>query len=183
MDNQASIPVTMCLSKVTLAAGTTSTISTTGTTTYAIRGKAYTKAAITNGATPTTDWATGNAFIPIPAPLSNPNLPGVPNGAAGYGSIYMVGLDSGGNVRVIQGTIAPLDASGNFLYAPQFGPLGPSGSTSSNNDFCPIGYIVVKLGATAVATWTFGTNNLSGVTGATYAFQDVVGEPDRPQIS
>lgn len=183
MDMQAQIPITMCLSKVTLAAGTTTTISTTGTTTYAIRGKAYTKAAITNGATPTTDWATGNAFIPIPIPLSNPNLPGVPNGAAGYGSIFMVGLDSTGAVRVIQGQIQPLDGSGNFLYAPQFGALGPSGSGATDNDFCPIGYIIVKLGSTAVATWTFGTNNLSSVTGATYTFTDVVGEPDRPQIS
>jgi hypothetical protein len=41
--------------KVALAAGTTTTISTTGTTTYGINGKAYSKAAITNGATPTTD--------------------------------------------------------------------------------------------------------------------------------
>jgi hypothetical protein len=183
MDIQASLPITLCFSKATLAAGTTTTISTTGTTIYAILSKFYSKAAITNGATPTTDWATGNAFIPIPVPLSNPNLAGVPNGAAGYGSVYTVGFDSGGNVRVIQGTIAPLDASGNFLYAPQFGPLGPSGPNSGNNDFCPIGYIIVKLGSTAVATWTFGTNNLSGVTGVTYAFQDVTNIPGRPQIS
>lgn len=183
MDLQSSIPVTMCLSKVSLAAGTTTTISTTGTTTYAIRGKAYTKAAITNGATPTTDWATGNAFIPIPIPLSSPNLPGVPNGAAGYASIYTVGLDSGGSIRVIQGSIVPLDSAGNFLTAPQFGGLGPAGSGSTDNDFCPIGYIIVKLGSTAVATWTFGTNNLSSVTGVTYVFVDVIGMPDRPQTS
>jgi len=183
MDNLSAIPLTLCLSKVTLAAGTTTTISTTGTTVYAIRGKAYSKAAITNGATPTTDWATGNAFIPIPIPLSSPNLPGVVNGAAGYASIYMVGLDSGGSVRVIQGSIVALDSSGAFLTAPQFGGLGPAGSGSTDNDFCPIGYIIVKLGSTAVATWTFGTNNLSGVTGATYTFVDVVGTPDRPQTS
>ena len=176
-------PLTLCLSKVTLAAGTTTTISTTGTTVYAIRGKAYSKAAITNGATPTTDWAIGNAFIPIPIPLSSPNLPGVPNGAAGYASIYMVGLDSGGSVRVIQGSIVALDASGAFLTGLTFGGLGPSGSSTTNNDFCPIGYIIVKLGSTAVATWTFGTNNLSGVTGATYVFQDIIGIPNRAQTS
>lgn len=183
MDVQSFIPTTMCLSKVTLAAGTTTTISTTGTTTYCIKGKAYTKAAITNGATPTTDWATGNAFIPIPIPLSSPNLPGVPNGAAGYASVYTVGLDSGGNIRVIQGSIVPLDASGGFLTAPQFGGFGPVGSSSTSGDFCAIGYIIVKLGATAVATWTFGTNNLSGVTGVTYTFVDVITLPDRPQTS
>lgn len=183
MDYQAAVPATFCLSKVTLAAGTTTTISTTGTTTFCIGGKAYTKTAITNGATPTTDYATGLAFIPIPIPLSSPNLPGVPNGAAGYGCVYTVGFDSSGNVKVIQGQIAALDGSGNFITAPQFGGVGPAGSGSTNNNFCPIGYIIVKLGSTAVATWTFGTNNLSAVTGATYIFQDLITLPGRPQIS
>ena len=35
----------------------------------------------------------------------------------------------------------------------------------------------------AVATWTFGTNNQSSVTGVTYARQDVFTLPDRPQAS
>lgn len=177
MDIQQATPVTMNFTKAALAAGTTTTISTTGTTTYAIKGKFYTKTAITNGATPTTDWATAAAFIPIPIPNTAPNL------ALGYGCIYTVGLDSTGAVRVIQGTIVPLDVSGNFINAPQFGGLGPQGSGSTDNDFCPIGYIVVKLGATAVATWTFGTNNLSSVTGVTYTFVDIATLPDRPQIS
>lgn len=177
MDMQQQIPITMCLSKVALAAGTTTTISTTGTTTYAVKGKAYTKAAITNGATPTTDFATGAAFLPIPIPATAPNL------AAGYGSVYTVGLDTSGNIKVVQGTIVPLDASGNFINAPQFGGLGGPGVDSSTTDFCPIGYIVIKLGATAVATWTFGTNNLSSVTGVTYTFVDVVTLPDRPQVA
>lgn len=183
MDDQSSIPVTMCLSKATLAAGTTTTLSTTGTTTYAIRGKAYSKTAITNGATPTTDYATGLPFVPIPVPLTSPNLPGVPNNAPGYGCVYTVGFDHSGNIKVIQGQIQALDSSGAFVVAPQFGGLGPQGSGSNDNDFCPIGYMVVKLGATAVATWTFGTNNNSSVTGVTYAFQDVITLPDRPQIS
>lgn len=177
MDNQQAIPVTMNFTKATLAAGTTTTISTTGTTTYAVRGKFYTKTAITNGTTPTTDWATGAAFNPIPIPATAPNL------AAGYGSVYTVGLDSTGTIRVIQGTVVPLDGSGNFINAPQFGGLGPQGSGLTDNDFCAIGYIVVKLGASAVATWTFGTNNLSSVTGVTYTFVDVATLPDRPQVA
>lgn len=183
MDDQSSIPVTMALQKAGLAAGTTTTISTTATVPYAIRGKAYSKGAITNGATPTTDYVTGLPFTPIPIPLSSPNLPGVPNGAAGYGCVYTVGLDHSGNVQVIQGQIQALDANGNFITAPQFGGLGPQGSGSTDNDFCPIGYIVVKLGSSAVATWTFGTNNLSGVTGVTYTFVDIITLPDRPQVS
>lgn len=180
MDQQASIPVTMCMSKVTLAAGTTTTISTTGTTTYAIRGKAYTKAAISNGATPTTDFATGAAFLPIPIPATAPNL------AVGYGCVFTVGLNAAGDIKVIQGTIVPMDLTPAFIVAPQFGGLGGQGSGSAagvNNDFCAIGYIIVKLGSTAVATWTFGTNNLSSVTGVTYTFVDVCTLPDRPQVA
>jgi hypothetical protein len=177
MDQLQRVPETICLSKVALAAGTTTTISTTGTTVYGIKGKAYSKAAITNGATPTTDYATGTAFLPIPIPNTAPNL------ALGYGCVYTVGLDHSGNVKVIQGTIAPLDVNGNFITAPQFGALGPQGSGSTDNDFCPIGYILVQLGATAVATWTFGSSNLSGVTGAVYTFVDLIGMPDRPQTS
>lgn len=177
MDQQASIPVTMNFTKAALAAGTTTTISTTGTTTYAIKGKFYTKTAITNGATPTVDFSTGAAFLPIPIPNTAPNL------ALGYGSIYAIGLDAGGTVRVIQGTVVPLDVNGAFINAPQFGGLGPQGSGSTDNDFCAIGYLVVKLGATAVATWTFGTNNNSSVTGVTYTFVDVATLPDRPQVA
>lgn len=177
MDYQSSVPATICLSKVTLAAGTTTTISTTGTTTYGIKGKALTKAALTNQATPTTDYVTGNSFLPIPIPNTAPNL------ALGYGSVYTVGFDSSGNLKVAQGTIEALDIGGNFINAPQFGGVGPKGSGSTDNDFCPIGYIVVKLGATAVATWTFGTNNNSSITGVTWTFVDILTLPDRPQVS
>lgn len=177
MDQQSFIPVTMNFTKAALAAGTTTTISTTGTTTFAIRGKFFTKAAITNGATPVVDFATGAAFKPIPIPNTAPNL------GLGYGCVFVVGFDAAGVVRVIQGTIEALDVNGKFINAPQFGGLGPSGAAVTNNDFCAIGYIVVQLGATAVATWTFGTNNLSGVTGVTYTFVDVATLPDRPQVS
>lgn len=177
MDQQQFAPITANFTKGTLAAGTTTTISTTGTITYAIKGKLFTKTAITNGATPTTDFATGNAFLPIPIPNTAPNL------ALGYGSVYVVGFDKSGNIKVIQGTIEALDVNGNFIRAPMFGGLGPVGQGSTDNDFCPIGYIVVQLGSTAVATWTFGTNNLSGVTGVTYTFVDISTLPDRPQVS
>lgn len=176
MDMQQAIPVTMNFTKATLAAGTTTTISTTGTTTFAIRSKFYTKTAITNGATPTVDFATGAAFLPIPIPNTAPNL------ALGYGCVFTIGFDTGGNVRAIQGTIVPLDISGNFINAPQFGALGPSGSGSTDNNFCPIGYVLVELGATAVATWTLGTNNWNA-TGVTATFIDICTLPDRPQVS
>lgn len=176
MDMQQFAPLTACLTKATVAAGTTTTITNTGTITYAVKGKLYTKTAMTNVATPTTDFATGKAFKPIPIPLTTDN-PG-----PGYGSVFMIGLDKAGTLRVIQGSIEVTDGT-NFLLGPQFGALGPQGVSANDNDFCPIAYLLVSLGSTAVASWLFGTNNLSGVTGATYVFQDVATEPDRPQTS
>lgn len=162
MDFQAAQPYTMCVSKAALAAGTTTTLSNTGTILFAIRGKAYSKAAMTNAATPTTDWGTLLPFVPVPA---------------NFGSVFLVGNDAAGNLRAVQGTVVPLDANGNFINAPQFGgaPL----------NFCAIGYLIVKAGATASSApgWVFGTSNMSGVTGITYTFVDVMGLPDRPQIA
>ena len=191
MDIAAKAPVTMCLSKATLAAGTTTTISTTGTTTYLIESLFYSKTAITNGATPTTDWVTGNAFIPIPIPLTSTGLPGsIPAACAGYACAYAVGFDHSGNIKVTQGPIVGLDANGSFISAApslsaSFGPAGPNpgtiaGGVPADNDFCPIGFIAVKLGSSAVATWTFGTNNLSSVTGVTYSFNDCASLTSRP---
>lgn len=192
MDTVAKAPLTMCFAKAGLAAGTTTTISTTATVPYCIESVfATSKTAITNGATPTTDWSTGNPFVPIPIPLTTTGLPGsVPAACAGYACAYAVGFDHSGNVKVIQGPIVGLDANGNFISAapslnPSLGPNGPNpgtiaGGVTADNDFCPIGIIAVKLGSTAVATWTFGTNNLSGVTGVTYSFLDVASLTGRP---
>jgi hypothetical protein len=161
MDALSLYPITGCLSKVTLAAGTTTTISTTGTTTYAIKSKACSKSAITNGATPTTDATTGSAFTGI---------------TANQGTVVVIGLDSSGAIKASQGSVESLDVSGNFIRAPQF-PLIP-------DTVCPIGYIVLKGGSTLSGTWTFGSSNLSGVSGMTYTFVDVVlGFPERPQVS
>ncbi len=188
MDAVAKAPITMCLSKATLAAGTTSTISTTGTTTFIIESYFYTKSALSSVASPTTDWVTGNAFIPIPIPLTNTGLPpGVPGACAGYACAYTVGFDHSGNLKAIQGPIVGIDANGNFISAapslnPALGPAGPNpgsiaGGVSANNDFCPIGFVVTKLGSAAVATWTFGTNNFSSVTGVTWSFNDISSLP------
>lgn len=162
MDYQSASPVTLCLSKVTLAAGTTTTLSNTGTTTYLIRGKFYSKAAMSNAATPTTDAATGSAFTGV---------------VANYGSVFAIGFNAAGDLKAVQGTIEPLDSSGAFITAPQFGGFP--------TDFCMVGYLVIKAGSSANATtgWVFGTSNMSGVTGITYTFVDAAGVPDRPQIS
>ena len=165
MDNLAFPSLTACLTNVALAAGTTTTVSTpgspAGSTVFAIKSKAFTKAALANGATPTTDATTGVAF------------PGV---AANQGTVIVLGFDNAGNLKASQGPIQALDSAGAFVLSPQF-PVLP-------DTICPIGYIVIKAGATAVGSWVFGTNNLSGVTGLVYTFVScALGMPDRPQNS
>ena len=160
MDALVQVPLTLCLSKVTLAAGTTSTISNTGTTVFSILGKAYSKTAITNGATPTTDAQTGLAF---PSLLAN------------QGTVVTIGLDASGNIKAAQGQIQALDVAGNFILSPLMANLPATA--------CPIGYIVLQAGATLSGTWTFGTSNLSSVTGMTFTFVDLVCMPGRPQVS
>ena len=168
MDNLQFYPVTQCLKKAGLVAGTTTTYSITANPLeYSIKGKIYSKATVTNGATPTTDALTGAAFVTLIFPASAT--------VAGQGSIYVFCYDSSGNIKVVQGSVETLDLSGNFINSPKL-PIIP-------DTICPFGYLTVKLGATAVANWLFGTNNLSGVTGVTYAFQDITTMPDRPQIA
>ena len=97
MDMQQLAPLTLALGKANLVAGTTSTITTTGTLAYAIAGKAYSRSALTNQATPTVDFATGAAFTGI---------------TANQGTIVLIGLDASGAVRAVQGGVAALDVSG-----------------------------------------------------------------------
>ena len=151
---------TRCNSDVTLAAGTTTTISNTGTTHFTIKGKSVTKAAMTNVATPTTDAVTGAAF---PALTAN------------KGTIVVIGFDASGNVKAAQGQIKDLDGTGAFIHAPQL-PVLPK-------TIAAVGYVALKAGSTLSGTWTFGTNNLSGVTGMTYTFGDLTDMPNRPIIS
>lgn len=162
MDIQQFAPATMALVKATVAAGTTTTLSSTGTIVYAIRGKAYSASAWSNTATPTTDINSGSAFTGV---------------VANKGSVYVIGINAAGAMKVAQGTIEALDATGAFIQAPQFPGLPL--------DFCPLAYLVIKAGSTANATtgWIFGTSNNSSVTGITYTFQDCVTLPDRPQVS
>lgn len=161
MDVLQSLPVTIALGKAVLAAGTTSTLSSTGTLPYAIRGKAYSRAALSNTATPTTDANTGLAFTPV---------------VTNKGSVFVIGYNAAGSLLACQGSIEALDAAGLFINAPQF-PVLP-------DNFCAVAYEVIRAGSTASgAGWVFGTSNQSAVTGITYALVDVVSLPDRPQIA
>lgn len=157
-DNLAQIPLTLCLFKATLAAGSTTTISTTGTVHYIIRNKLYLKTVISNGATPTTDAVTGAAFRPI---------------SANQVTVIVIMLDTGGNIKAAQGSIEAYN--GAMGTAPQF-PSVP-------DTCCPIGYIICKAASNLSGTWTFGSSDLSTVTGMTWTFVDIAQIPDRPQIA
>ena len=146
------------------------TIDSTGAIVWTLKGKSYTLAAVTTEATPTTDGATGAAFVPVKGG-------GSVAGAYGYGSVFVLCRDSAKASKVVQGSIVPLGSDGAFLpgVLPQFPELPDT--------LCPVGYVVCKAGNTAAtAGWIFGTSNFSGVTGITLTVQDVaLGMPDRPQ--
>ena len=162
MDALIQTPLTICTLKATLAAGTTSTLSSTGTIYYGIKGKAYSHAALSNTATPTTDATTGAAFVAIPA---------------NYGAIIVIGLDKAGALIASQGPLQALDTSGLFIIAPQFPTV--------LDTMCPIGYEVIKAGSTASSApgFQFGTGNQAAVTGITYTLVDLITLTDRPQVA
>lgn len=181
MDQLAIAPVTMALDNFGFAEGTTSTLSTTGTNKYLINSVFYSRTALTNQATPTTDHATGNAFIPMPIPGTTTNLPpGVVSTPYGYACAFLLGFNAAGTLCAIQGQMQPLDSAGNPVTAPALpSDIGPAGPNLGDNDFCPCGYIVVKSGTSAVATFTFGTTSWT-TTGYTTSLGNIASLTGRP---
>jgi len=149
----------LSLTKAGLTAATTSTYSTTAALAYTQKGEFKASFAVkTAQPTPTTDAATGKAFVPLS-----------PNESA----LFAFFVDSAGNVAVAQSKkVSTLDFSGG-LAALEFPQLG--------DGFTPFGYIVGQASAALVGTWTFGTNNWAGVTGFTAGSgHDVMDYPAQP---
>jgi hypothetical protein len=146
-------------------AGTTSTYTSTVTTAGVINGKFVTTlAAQTNAATPTTDAATGNAFIGL-----------TPNQCC----VVLFGQTAAGALQMCQGPIISTltgvtTTVGGFILDPQF-PIPP-------NNFLPLAYTIVRT-APSAATWTPGGSSwtASGVSATT--FQNIAVIPSRPQSS
>lgn len=138
--------ITICTIVPLLVTGTGHSMTTTVTSSHACNGKEQTPVtAITNGALPATDYNTGLAF---------PSLTGSTTGGQGCVVVYAFKEGATGadvnDVRCMQGPKQSLDASGNFLTAPQF-PAIP-------NDVCPFAYQVLKHYGTASSV-TFGTSD------------------------
>lgn len=169
MDYFQNVPSHQTTTVAGLAAGTTTTLTWANDVLYSIKGKAYKKAAGSNQATPTTDAVTGAAFVAV---------------GAGYGSIFVVGFDSGGNLKVAQGSVEQFSAGGQSATAGSSCYFGNAPRFPSLPDtMTPCGYIVVKVGSSGSA-WTFGSSNLAGPpSNVAIAYVDCFSIPDRPQVA
>ena len=90
----------------------------------------------------------------------------------------MWGVNAAGAIKVAQGSIEDTEVgvtttAGAFKTAPQF-PALP-------DDFCPIGYCVVRTSPTGSA-FTFGSTAWAA-SGITTTFKNVAVLPSRPQTS
>jgi hypothetical protein len=170
MDQLSAGSLTQTYSHAALAAGTTTTFSTTGATLYSIRGKSYTTSAAANAATPTTDAVTGAAFRAV----------GLSKGGVFVFCYDGTSATAATAIKVVQGSIEDLDSAADGANAvfnmaiPKFPGIPAT--------LCPFGYMVVKVGASGTA-FTFGTSNLAAVSNVSKSFQSVNTLPDRPQAS
>lgn len=157
--------LTMCTVSPALVKGTNKSYSTTVTSAGMINGKWVTAlTAQTNQAVPTTDAATGEAFV---AQTDN------------QACVYVVGQNAAGAIAACQGTIVPTEVgvtttAGAFINAPEF-PALP-------DDFIVFGYCLVRT-APSASNWTFGTDNWAATGVTTTEFVQCGVLPDRPQTS
>ena len=148
--------LTMCFGNVALAAGSTTTLTSTGTPAYCVNGKPAAVTSVTNVQPFATDANTGSAVKTIPP---------------GYGCVFVVGVNAtfSTTYQWVQGEIVPLrpaDSATDYSAAkdwisgyPEF-PVLPDG-------FCPVGYIVAKVASTQAVTSPLNMfTNLTTATGA-----------------
>lgn len=148
------------LGKANLAAGTTTTYTIANAFTFALKGQLFTAAAASNAASPTLDSATGVAFKPL---------------LAGQTCIFAFYLNASSQVQVIQGkAVNTLDMVGFNL---------PCEFPQSDDSRTPFGYLLASASALLAAPWVFGVGNMSGVTGLTMTFRDVMDFPAQPIVS
>ena len=145
-------------SGVLTAAGAETVYDTTVIIDYCINGKALTKAAVTDGVTPTTDGNTGAALV---------------NLAVSQGCALVWAVNAAGTVALYQGPVETLDSANAFVVAPAF-PTYPDTA-------CPFAYQILK-NSSAGSEVDIGTDNWNQ-TGFTNAIVNVFVMPNRPQES
>lgn len=138
--------------------GAETVYDTTQKITYCINGRAYEKAAVADGATPTTDGNTGEGFNAV-----------LPDQAC----IFVWALNAVGTVSLYQGPIVDVDGeTDDLLEAAQF-PNIP-------DDVCPFAYTLYQTtGASSAAGLRPGTSNWNA-TGLTATHRNLLVLPNRP---
>lgn len=121
--------------------GSAKTVSTTSTPAYMLNGVIKASTNQSGGATPTTDIATGAAFVALTGATA----------ALGEGCVFVFGWDSSAPTvfSVAQGPVVKTQdvVNGAAVYA---FPTIP-------DTFCPTDYVTINyVGSTS---WTFGTDN------------------------
>jgi hypothetical protein len=142
-NNQRKLPgLTINTISAGLIKGTNKSYTTSVETACVINGKFGTvlTAPQTNQAVPTTDSATGAAFV---------------SQTDNTACVYVMGVVAAGTIAACQGSIVATEVgvsntAGAFRDAPQF-PTLP-------DDFCPLGYCIVRT-APGASDWKFGTDN------------------------
>lgn len=160
MRSEIARNLTACFTSGLLtAAGAETVYDTTVTISFSVDGVMATKTAVTDGVTPTTDIATGAAFVPL---------------AADQSCCFVWMMTVGGTVAVAQGPIIDIDPDTDRpqTQAPLF-PRVPAG-------YCPFAYQIVQTNGSSSA-WTFGTSNWNA-TGVTDIIKNVSTLPDRPAL-
>lgn len=163
--------LTACFTKPALVTGTGHSITTTVTSNHVCNGKFQTpQTALTNAVTPTTDYNTGAAFLPIT---------GV-SGVSGQGTVVVFaylegGVDAVGSVKCMQGAVESLEVGGtNFVRPPQF-PVIP-------NNVTPFAYMVLKQTSQESQAATFGTTDWDAGDYFTNAIVHIAQMPLQPQV-
>mgnify|MGYP001597355324 CR=1 FL=1 len=122
------------------------TVSTTSTPSYYLNGEIIASTNQSGGATPTTDIATGEAFVALSGTTA----------ATGTGCVFVFGWDSSAPTvfSVAQGKVVKSADVTNGAAAYEF-PSIPA-------TFCPVAYVTISY--VGSSTWTFGTSNWNAST-------------------
>lgn len=138
------------LAGLTGLSGAATTYSTAALTIqYSVGGKAYAKAQVSGGATPTTDAADSLAFDPI---------------TANKACVFVWALNAAGTVQVFQGGVVSFtDTTAGSTSCPF--PILPDTSTA-------FAYCVVQGISTVSGNWLLGTSN-HNATGITITVTNV----------
>ncbi len=138
--------------------GAETVYDTTATINYCIDGRFYSKTAITDGATPTTDGNTSAAFDPV-----------YPDQAC----VFVWGLNASGTVSLYQGPVVTVDGNTDALLAAAQFPNIPA-------NICPFAYTLYQTtGASSASGLRPGTDNWNAA-GLTATHRNLMTMPSKP---